>query len=320
MERITHENARYSYGGGQQTSAVTAEASLEMSAVVGRPHALELWVNSPLNMDATGLDIIWRLRERKPNVRISNMPVQGMSGPITLPGMLALTAAECFGAATVLRTIGVSSCVTYRTDAFWGYTVDMRSTNVLLSGPDYLRLMVFCVYLAKRHGIRRPMGKALLTSSKLPDIQAASEKAAQAAVSSMAGVGTFVGAGSLAGVEIHSPIQMVVDHEILSWVDALVKPQDLSASEFFLDVIDRVGPGGTFMDQESTVASFRATFWESQLFSINPYQSWIAEQKPEALEKARDILNSLKVAQEPLVSADQQRQLRRIEETFAARL
>lgn len=320
MERITHENCRYSYGGGQATSVAAAEAGIEMSAVVNRPHELEIWVTSPLNMDPGGLDILWKLRRRRPRVRIANMPVRGMSGPISLAGMMAQTVAECLGVVTVLRLLGVCSSVAYRIDAFWMYAVDMQSANVLVNGPDYLRLMLLAMFLAKRYGIAKPMGKALLTSSKQPDAQAAADKAAQAMAVALVGAGTFTAAGSLSAAEIFSPLQMVIDHEILSWVDAAVRPLDFSKADFLLDVIGNVGPGGTFMDQETTAARLREVYWRPALFSFNTYPAWMAEGGKNLANRARDVLASLDVPKGPVVSEAQQKELAAIEKKFAAKL
>jgi trimethylamine--corrinoid protein Co-methyltransferase len=320
MERVTHENCRFSYGGGQATSAAAAEAAIEMCAVVGRPHELEIWVTSPLDLDPGGLEILWRLRHRRPRVRLCNMPVRGMSAPISLAGILAQTVAECLGTATVLRLLEVASSITYRIDAFMAYAVDMRTANVLMSGPDYLRLMLLGMYLGKRYGIEKPSGKALLTSSKTPDAQASAEKAAQALAAAMAGAGTFLAAGVLAGAETFSPLQMILDHEIVSFVDACVRPLEFSAADFLLEVIDQVGPGGTFLDQESTAARARGIFWRPQFFSLNSQSAWLAEGMPGLLDKARDTLSSLKLADGPVVSKEQQRELARIEAKFAAAL
>ena len=320
MERVTHENVRYSYGGGQATTRATAEATIEMSAVVGRPHALELWVTSPLKMDPLGLDIVWKLRHRRPHVRIISSPVRGMTGPISLAGILAQSAAECFGAAALLRMLGIAESVTYRTDAFVTYPVEMRSANVLVSGPDYLRQLVLSIFFARRHGIEGPMGKALLTMSKEPDGQAAAEKLAQGLASKLAGAGTFTAGGALAGVETYSPVQMVIDLEIVRWIEATMRPLDFIEDDFLLDVVDRVGPGGTFLDEESTVNRFREEFWRAGLFSYSPMGTWLAEGKRTLVEKARETLSALELRDEPIVSREAQRELARIEERFAAQL
>ena len=321
MERVTHENSSCSFGGGQTTSVPAAEAALEMSAVVGRHCELEIWINSPLTLDPGGLDIIWQLRHRRPAVRCANMPTRGMSGPMSLAGLLAQSAAECFGTVTVLRLLDVASTVSYRIDAFWAFPVDMRTANVLLSGPDYTRLLVLCMCQARRHGINDPMGKALLTSAKQPDAQAAAEKAAQALASTwVGGAGTFVAAGALSVVEIYSPIQTIIDKEIMSWVDACGKPVDFDADEFLLDEIDQVGPGGTFMDRDSTASRLRDACWDPGLFSLNSYPSWAAAGGVSLADKARQILDNLELAEGPIVSAAQQKELAAIEARFAAML
>ncbi len=188
MERLTHENAKFSYGAGQATNPVTAEASLEMFEVLGRKQYLELWITSPLNLEGNSLEVLWSLRHRRPRVRVVNMPVQGMSGPIFPGALLAQSTAECLGAAAIVRLLDIAEEVSYRLASFYAYSVDMRSGNVLLSGPDYLKLMVATSQLAKRYGIETPSAKSLLTSSKQPDIQAAAEKSAQGIVAAMAGV------------------------------------------------------------------------------------------------------------------------------------
>jgi len=291
-----------------------------MSAVVNRPNELEIWITSPLVLDPTGLDILWKLRRRRPRVRISNMPVRGMTGPISLAGMLALTAAECFGAAAVLRSLDVASSITYRVDAFWAYATDMRTANVLLSGPDYLRLMTLSVFLGKRYGIEKPMAKVLLTASKKPDPQAAAEKAAQALAAVLMGSGTFAASGALSQVEIFSPIQMVIDQEIVSWADAYARDLDFVEEDLSVDEIDQVGPGGTFLDRESTARRMRDAYWPPKLFSFNAFPAWVEEGKPELAQKAMEILDSLPVAEGPVVSSEQQRELAAIEEKFAAML
>jgi trimethylamine---corrinoid protein Co-methyltransferase len=320
MERVVHENCRFSYGAGQATTAAAAEAQIEMSAVVNRAHELEVWVTSPLILDPTGLDILFKLRHRRPAVRLCNVPVRGMSSPISLAGTLAQSTAECLGTATVLRLLNIASPVTYRVDAFWSFAMDMRTGNVLTNGPDYLRLMVLSINLAKRYGIKSPMAKAMLTSSKQPDAQAAAEKAAAMLAAAYAGAGTCVAIGALSTAEIHSPIQVMIDMEIFSWVKACAKPVDFSEDDFLLDVIDRVGPNGSFIGEDSTVSRFREVNWSPNLFSMNSYPAWLTEGKAGLVEKAREQLKSLKMADGPVVSKEQQRELARIEKRFAAKL
>lgn len=320
MERLTHENARVSYGAGQATNPISAEACLEMSEAVGRPHGLELWITSPLKINRDGLDIILHLRHKKPKIRVANMPGRGMTAPVALSGLLAQSTAECFGAVTMLRLLDITGPVSYRIDAFWSYAVDMQSGNFLLSGPEYLKLMLLSISLARRHGISHPAAKALLSSAKEIGIQAAVEKTAQGIAASMAGADIFMGAGLLSADEIFSPLQMVIDREIYRFINTATGNIDFSEKSFSLEDIKEVAPGGSFFGHESTARQFRECIWNSELFSLNPLSAWLKEGKPSLVEKARDILDSLQYHPGSAVTPEVHRELVNIENKFAALL
>ena len=316
MERLTLEYARHGYGAGQATSVASAEAGYEMRKALGRTGSLELWVNSPLKMDGKGLDIIWKLRHLKPNIRVVNVPVLGQSTPIFISSLLAQTSAECFAGMTIMRLLDLGGAVTYRHDSFGCYTVNMQSANVMLSGPLYLQLSILRTELARHNGVVEPSAKVLLTQAKKPGIQAAMEKTAQSVVMEMAGAYCHMAAGALACDEIFSPIQLVIDSEILSWVAAAAKPVCFSQEELAFDIISEVGPGGTFLDHISTAQHMREITWKPELLSLNALSSWVAEGMPSVIEKANDKLNSLELSDEPAVSPEIQKELQKIEQHF----
>jgi trimethylamine---corrinoid protein Co-methyltransferase len=287
-----------------------------MRKALGRTGSLELWVNSPLKMDGKGLDIIWKLRHLKPNVIVVNVPVLGQSTPIFISSMLAQTSAECFAGMTIMRLLDLGGAVTYRHDSFGCYTVNMQNANVMLSGPLYLQLSILRTELAKHNGVVEPSAKALMTQAKTPGIQAALEKTAQSTVMEMAGAYCHMAAGALACDEIFSPIQLMIDSEILSWVSAAAKPVCFSQEELALDIISEVGPGGTFLDHISTAQHLREVTWRPELLSQNALSSWVAEGMPSVIEKANDKLNSLELSDEPAVSREIQKELQKIEQHF----
>lgn len=319
MERLTHEYAKYSYGAGQATHTVTAEASIEMSEVVGRPHGLELWVNSPLTFDGNNLDTLWRLRHKKSKIRAASMPILGMSAPMNLNGILAQSVAECWGAVALLKLLKFKNPISYRIDAFVTYTADMRSGNVLINGPDYLRLLLLAAEIGRHNGIAVPPAKSILTSAKRPGTQAGAEKAAQSLAVAMTGADVYLGLGSLSIAEIFSPIQMIIDVEIIRYVDAVMRPFSFD-DDFALDVIAEVGPGGTFMDQPSTAQNIRKMMWDPQLFSQNALSSWIAEGMPSIEQQAYEVLRELKISDDPVVSEDVQKELKNIENRYSKML
>ena len=85
-------------------------------------------------------------------------------------------------------------------------------------------------------------------------------------------------------------------------------------------MIEEVGPGGSFLDQESTVAKLHEEDLQPRLFNETVAQAWLKKGMPSLIEKARDVLNSLPLCDGPAVPSDVQNELMRIEEHFASKL
>ena len=63
-----------------------------------------------------------------------------------------------------------------------------------------------------------------------------------------------------------------------------------------IDVIERVGPGGHFMDDQHTFDHFREEFWRSDLLNTKTHDQWKADGektvKDKAAEEVKKILGS----------------------------
>jgi trimethylamine--corrinoid protein Co-methyltransferase len=318
MERLTHEYARKSYGSSQITHIVSAEAGLEMSELVGRPHGLELWTDSPLKMNGNCLKMAWGLRHLKPKIRIAGMPTIGMSSPLSMFATFAQSVAECLGSMAVMKFAGFDD-VSFRIDAFDCYTVDMKSANPLVNGPEYLRMLIISNEIARRYGIKNPPGKCLMTTSQRPDAQAAAEKAGQCMAAALTGADHFMAAGMLGMSESFSPIQLIIDLEIIKFIDAFTRPFELEKDPM-IDLLKEVGPGGLFMDQDSTVSGMRDFYWKPDLFVYNALFSWVAEGAKSTTDRAKEVLAAIKVSDEPVVSPEVSAELDRIEKHYSAKL
>ena len=156
MERVTHENARFSYGGGQHTTLAAAEAALEMGKAVGRAQSMEIWINSPLRLDEHNLDMVWKLKDKKPSVRICNMPVRHERSHAPADALVRFPRRNVSGPWLCCGcwTLPVESA--YREDAFATYPMQMNTATVLMSGPEYTQLALLRVFQARRQGNRKP--------------------------------------------------------------------------------------------------------------------------------------------------------------------
>jgi trimethylamine--corrinoid protein Co-methyltransferase len=113
--------------------------------------------------------------------------------------------------------------------------------------------------------------------------------------------GSFItNLGSLDAALGHSPVQLVIDDEIIEMTRIICKGIEINDDTLGLDAIHRVGPQGHFLGDEHTLRQLRSSvLFKPQIFDRDPYDIWLSkgakgwEQK--AREKALTILKEHKV-------------------------
>ena len=101
-----------------------------------------------------------------------------------------------------------------------------------------------------------------------------------------------------------SPDMLVMQNEIISYVESVMREIDFSDEVLGLDVIEQVGPGGTFIDQTHTGQHFRKELWFPKLLDRDYYQAWLdggaGTMEDRCRERKRQLLKDHAV--EPLSS------------------
>ena len=114
-----------------------------------------------------------------------------------------------------------------------------------------------------------------LTDSKRPDAQAGLEAGTTLMLGAAAGADIF-GHMGISGVDQASSLEMLLmQNEAISYVESVMRELDFSDEAFGMDVIEQVGPGGTFIDQVHTAQHFRRELWFPKLLDRNYYQAWL---------------------------------------------
>jgi trimethylamine--corrinoid protein Co-methyltransferase len=105
------------------------------------------------------------------------------------------------------------------------------------------------------------------------DEQAAVELSMSCLMSALSGANLVHDIGLIGGGLIVSTEAFVLCDEIIEMVRHMLIPVDINADTLALDLIDRVGPGGTFLTHEHTMVNFRRC-WYSGLFDRGTYDDW----------------------------------------------
>ncbi len=176
-------------------------------------------------------------------------------------------------------------------------TMDLRTGAATCGGPEDLLYQMASAQLARSYGLKSIVG-SFATGSKTSDWQAGTENGLSAMCSAISGVDLFSGAGLLYAARVFSPLQMLLDCELFDLIARITEGFDADEDTLATEVIDSVGPGGHFLDQDHTLAHMRE-LWRSSYFSRESWEDWRAAGKPEPRDRARARAEEILATHEP---------------------
>jgi trimethylamine--corrinoid protein Co-methyltransferase len=250
---------------------------------------------SPLRFARWGIDVLMETSKVPLPVSIGPMAQVGMSAPGTLAGTVAQETAEVLAGLCVVQLIrpGTPVCFGGICHAF-----DMRTTQMIFSGPEQGLMAVATTEMGKHYGLPVYINVGL-TDSKTVDAQAGLESAASLLMGVLAGADIF-GHMGISGVDQASSLDMLVfQHEVIEYVERIARGFAVDAEHLALDVIDEVGPGGVFIDQEHTVRHFREEIWVPTILDREYWPQWEKTCRPDTARRTREKLLALLQAYQP---------------------
>jgi trimethylamine--corrinoid protein Co-methyltransferase len=123
--------------------------------------------------------------------------------------------------------------------------------------------------------------------SKVPDAQAAYEKALSAFMYYLSGTDITSGPGLLENWTILSYEQLVVDCEMYSMMLDMLKGVRVDDETLAVDLIKEVGHEGHFLGKKHTLDHFRE-MWQPTITDGQTYQNWKASGSKTAIDNARE--------------------------------
>lgn len=187
MYKTVLENAAKPVSGGVITTLEQAEYTCGLSEISGGPFGLDLWVISPLKLDASKLDIIFHFLDRKVPMWVVAMPMAGCTSPIFFPSTYVQSIAENLGAATTLKLISRGGKVSYGfKDSLNAFPFDMKYGCMPYNSAEYVLLKLTKKQITKHYHLPFVF-KCFGSSSPEPNIQSAVERTASAMMAELTG-------------------------------------------------------------------------------------------------------------------------------------
>ncbi len=226
---------------------------------------------SPLRFPFDGVDLLYETAKLNLPVPIGPMAQMGVSAPMSLAATAAIENAEILAGLCITQLIRTGMPVCYGGIC---HAFDMRTTQMIFSGPEQAIFGVAMTQMGKHYGLPVYINVGL-TDSKRPDAQAGLEAGVTLALGAAAGADIFGHLG-ICGVDQAASLDMLIlQHEIIRYVESCMRNLDYSDDAIPLDLIDEVGPGGTFIDSEHTARRFREELFIPEIFDRQFFQAWL---------------------------------------------
>jgi trimethylamine--corrinoid protein Co-methyltransferase len=202
---------------------------------------------SPLMHDRDMTEACIELAKLKVPIMVYPMPLAGGTSPITTAGTVLVHNVEFLSGLVLFQTVNPGTPIIYGTGAS---QLDMQ-TGRYGGGPDAQSLQLSLCQLGRFYNLPVNMW-GLSTSSREMDAQYGYEAIASELLAHLAGADEIYSVGLLGSAQILSLEKMVLDNHLARRVEIMVGSFIADDEHLQVDLIERVGIGGSYLSQRET--------------------------------------------------------------------
>jgi len=236
-------------------------------------------------------NVLWAVEHDLPVVYIGG-GTAGTDAPITGAGALVISLAGALCGLTIMQLSkpGARVCIGSVPGA-----MDLRTGQPPYGAPEMslysAALSDICKYLGLPF-----MGTAGASEAKIIDLQSAIESSIQVVLSGLSGATLVHDVGFLDCAQIGSLESLVMNDEIIAMTRRILRGIEVNDDTLMLDLIDKVGPGGSFLSTPETAKRCRSEIWNPSLMDRQSYSNWLSEgaktMNVRIREKLKNILDT----------------------------
>jgi trimethylamine--corrinoid protein Co-methyltransferase len=280
---------------GNVVSGVNARDTIAMTEILfgGRasieatPATISLInCNSPLRWDERMLEAQFEYSEAGQAVVLTPFLLMGAMSPVSIPATLAQQMAEALTGIALSQLIRPGCPVVF--GSFLS-NIDMQSGSPQFGTPESAIGLLCTGQIARRFGLPVRSGGGL-TSSQVPDAQAAYEAMMTMLPTFLAGINWVMHtAGWLDGGLVSSYEKFIVDMQILDMLQTEFTPLEINEESLAFGAHEEVGHGGHFLGAAHTMERFRTCFYRPFLSSSDNYNRWMTRGAKDTAARATDV-------------------------------
>lgn len=241
---------------------------------------------SPLKYSAEEAEAIVDMARLGQPLVITNMVMAGTSGPVSLPGLLALANAEILAGLILAQLANPGTPVVYGSVSA---PADMRTIISAVGAPEAVALASAIIQLARFYGLPCRTG-GMLTNAHCLDAQAAAEGTLMMTTAVRNGANfIFQACGQLGSYISMSFEKWLFDEEVCRTLRRTLAAMDITVESIDVDTIKSVGSDGSYLIHPTTFKHCR-NLYQPKLFTRDDYQKWYGKGAKSVAEVAAEML------------------------------
>ena len=225
---------------------------------------------SPLQQSETAVDKLMLMAEYELPVVHSPGPQMGATAPITMAGGLVMSLAEILSSLVIHQLTRPGAPFVFGAGL---HHMDMGSAQICYASPEFQLTKAAIAELGRWYGMPT-WGYAGCSDAKVMDEQAAVEATLSVIMARLTGCNLIHDVGYMESGLTTSLEMIVLTDELVAMTDHLMKGIEVSDDTLMVDELDRVGPGGHFLDTAETLKRFRS-FWFPTLLDRRTRLPWL---------------------------------------------
>ena len=223
--------------------------------------------------------------------------LMGAMSPVSIPAALAQQTAEAFAGIALAQLIRPGCPVLL--GSFLSNT-DMKTGSPGFGGPESAIGLIASGQIARHYGLPWRAGGGALTTSPIPDAQAAYEGMNTMLAAFLAGANFVMHtAGWLEGGLVSGFEKFIVDLDIVQTLRAQFTPLEIDEASLAFEAHDEVRHGGHFLGAEHTMSRFRDCFHRPLLATTANFERWKRDGSNDAATRATGIYQAMLAEYEP---------------------
>ncbi|MDX2500301.1 MAG: trimethylamine methyltransferase family protein [Deltaproteobacteria bacterium] len=213
----------------------------------------------------------------------------GATGPMTLAGGVVQGTAEALMCLVMaqLRKPGCPFGLGCNFSVF-----DMANGLLAMASPEMSLALAAQAEVAQSFGLPT-WGLAGSTDSKMIDAQAGIEATFSILAQGLAGLNLIHDVGYIDNGMVCSTAQLVLGNESIGMAKRFIRGIEVNRETLAVEVIEKVGPGGHYLDQDHTYNHFKSESWMPDLMVRSAYDEWENQGAKDMAARIQDKLEDI---------------------------